>query len=267
MKKYIFCILFMILSACNENHSDLNGIFNSSNPGYLALGFTSTQSFNPNTEHGRIKTYRLTLASSALETPIIKYFDANTKEAAFEGFPDASHLSILIEALNANNVCVRRGRSDNITIKGGQTASALVTIANVPIFANVRDGAIVYNNRFVPKVFAPGAITFSVTDSFADRQAALADTATGETQFSISEGDETSVKIIYTETLEPGDHQLTAVDTDTEESSTVNITVRDGSEARALTTSAGGYVGTSANDNNHFVNNMIVYNNWQIQIE
>lgn len=208
------------------------------------MSLNETQEFNPNVSHGEIDRYKVTIMGATLIASIVKYYEAGTTAATFDGFADGTTLTILVEYINANGLTVRRGQSQTLTITAGQTITTALDINNVPIFANVRDGATVYNNRFAPEVFAPGAIEFQVSDFFNASESVLTDTDSGLATFSISEGDPTSTLSLNVPTLSAGDHELTVIDTDTGESSTITITVLQGSTQNGLVTTVGAYLGS-----------------------
>lgn len=263
MKKLLIIVSIILFTACGSS-SDVSGLFNSDNPGYLSLGFTQAQDFNPNADHGQISKYKLTISGSSLDTPIERYYPVGTKDVTFEGFPGGSTLRVKIEAINVNDICVRRGLSEDILIKGGQYVSSNITINNVPIFANVRDGATVYNNRFAPKVFAPGEITFQLSDLYNGSNSVIVDQITNESLFSISSDISYSVTNINAPTLSVGSHELEVEDPDTNESSNIKITVLDGTKQKGLPTTAGNYVGSLMNFNTDLANNFVMYHKWQI---
>ena len=263
MKIFKTLIIFITaagLIACSSTSTDVSSQFNSDNPGYLSLGFIQAQSYNPTIDHGLVTQYKLTITGSGIAEDIINYYPAGTEAVTFEGFPHGSTIRVTIEALNANGITVRRGYSEDITIIGGQSVSSDITVNNVPIFANVRDGATVYNNRFVPKVFAPGEIQFQISDLFNESQSVMTDQVSNLTQFSISTSDDDSIMPIYAGQLDTGTHSLTVQDNQTGEASTIEVTVLDGSNKKALTTTAGDYLGSLISPDNSFKNNLYIYN-------
>lgn len=260
MKRISLIGAILTLVACGSGGD--NGV-TSSNAGYLSLDFVAAQDFNPNADHGQVTKYKLTLTGSEIETPIEAYYPTDTKEVTFEGFPGGSTVRVMLEAINVNNLTVRRGRSNDILIKGGQNVGATVIVNNVPIFSNVRDGATVYNNRFVPKVFALGAITFQISDYFGDRNSVIVDQITGQSHFSISESSELSIISVQAPKLDEGVHELVVKDIETGESSAITVTVLDGSNQKGLPTTAGSYMGTLMSSSGSPATNMALYHSLQ----
>lgn len=255
----LILITFLILFTACGSGSTVN------NPGFLSLDFVPAQNFDPNADHGQVSKYKLTITGSALETDMETYYPVDTEAVTLEGFAGGSTIRVMIEAINVNDVCVRRGRSDDISIKGGQNVSASVTVNNVPIFANVRDGATVYNNRFVPKIFAPGAIDFQISDLFNESNSIIVDQISNESVFSISESSDLSILTINAPTLANGTHQLTVKDEDTDESSTIQVTVLDGTRQKGLLTTSGNYLGSLMSPANANEYNLATYFNWQVK--
>lgn len=225
----------------------------SQSQGLLFLGIQQQQNFNPNADHGQIEKYKLTISGSQLDQPIEKYYSKDEQEATIEGLPAGSQVRVELEAINSNDIVVRRGKSQSIHIIGGQNAQADLAINNVPIFANVRDGAIVYNNRFQPKIFAPGEINFQVSDTLDGHFSIIEDTVSDQTHFSISESVKDSVLTINAAEFSIGEHELMVKDPDTGEFSKIKVRVLEGQNQKALATSAGAYLGTPMSDQSHLV--------------
>jgi len=263
--KNIFCmiLIFIFSVSCGSQTKDLNSYFDSDNPGSIDLEIEEAHTFDPTIDHGKILNYKVTITGTPLTDPIIQYFPVDTEEATFEGFPHGSVIQVMVEALNTNNICVRRGRSEDITIIGGQTVTSILTIYNVPIFANVYDGAIVYNNRFSPKIFAPGQIPFELSDLFNGSTSSVEDQITHETLFSISADISDAILTINAPMFDLGIHELTVQDPTTSEASTVQISVLDGTKQKALTTTAGKYVGTLLSTEIANSSNFILYQQYQ----
>lgn len=240
---WVLLVLALGISITSCTGSTSNGL-PSSQTGFLSLSLNETQEFNPNVSHGDIDRYKVTITGSTLIAPIVKYYEAGTTSASFDDFADGTTLTVLIEYINVNGLTVRRGQSQTLTITAGQTTAASLDVNNVPVFANVRDGATVYNNRFVPEVFAPGAIEFQVSDFFNASESILSDVDSGLASFSINEDDATSTVSINVPELSAGDHELTVTDTDTGESSTITVTVLQGSTQNGVVTTAGAYLGS-----------------------
>ena len=163
----------------------------------------------------------------------------------------------MVEAINDNDSVVRRGTSQEIVIRGGEDNPANIAINNVPIFANVRDGATVNAGRFVPKVFAPG-ITFELSDTVLGETNLLQDVTTNEASFSVSV-DDASVKPIYIARLDAGEHQLTVRDPRSGESTSITMTVLDSQKHKVLPSTAGAYVGSPSSRGTESLSNMLLY--------
>lgn len=246
-------MLFLVLIACQE---DRGGV--TQNAGFLSLTINENQKFDPNAEHGQIKGYRVTVSGDALGTPLINYYPAGTATARFDGFAHGLTVEVTVEVINDNGTVVRRGRSGNMVIQGGRDNPATIAINNVPIFANVHNGAMVNAERFVPKIFAPGGINFELSDTFGDSTRMLQDEVTGEATFSVS-ADDDSVLPVYIPRLTAGEHSLSVRDPHSGESSSITVNVKDGGRKAVLTTTAGAYVGSLASRSTGSMSNLLFY--------
>ena len=211
--------------------------------GYLQLFLKAQQAFNPNIDHGVVQYYKVTITSENQSQPLVHYFRAGTEKAKFLGFPHGEVLQVTIDIINANGIVVRRGRSQEIVIQKGEVLPVEIFVNNVPIFANVKNGATVVHNRFLPKIFAPGEITFQLQDEFSDQVHLLQDEFTQDFSFSISPNIATSIRPIFIQSLEPGVHGLIVEDPETKEKTEIEIQVIEGTNRKVLPTTAGGYVG------------------------
>lgn len=211
--------------------------------GYAALSLHAAQDFNPNVVHGEISEYKVTIAGEALPSPLVRYYPAGTSEARLEGLPAGSFVTVTVEYLNVNGLVVRRGYSGNVAIRGGAVTPVEITLNNVPIFANVGDGAVVRSDRFVPTIFAPGEITVQISDEFNGEDSVLTDSVSGEASLSVSVDDSSSLLTFRPSTLSSGIHELTVQDLETGEASTITVTVLPANGAQELVTTAGGLTG------------------------
>lgn len=236
-RKIFFFFVFLTLSL-------FFGCGQKSTQGYLQLFLTANQEFNPNIDHGVVQYYKVTIVSQNQPQPLVQYFRAGTEKAEFLGFPHGDVLQVTIDIVNANGMVVRRGRSQEIVIQKGQILPVEIFVNNVPIFANVKNGATVIHNRFLPKIFAPGEITFQLEDEFSNQVYLLQDEFSQDFSFSISTDIPTSIRPIFIKTLEPGFHGLTVEDPATEERTEIEIQVVAGTNRKVLPTTAGAYVGS-----------------------
>jgi len=238
MKQFIhILILATLIVSCGSGSGK-------SNPGQLYLRFVENHEFNPNADHGRIEKFKVTITGDDLESSIVQTFPYGTDRVEFDNFAGGSTVQVLIEAINPNSYVIRRGRSEDIFIKGGQANEAIVSINNVPVYANVKDGSLVNANRFVPKIFAPGGLEFEMLDAFNGSENVLTDQVTNESVFSVSADTDSSVRTIYTPFFSEGSHQLMVQDTDTGEATTISLTVYQPDRRPVLHTTAGGFVGS-----------------------
>jgi hypothetical protein len=236
MKKILMVILMVWIASCSGKGATGSAM--------VSLSLRTAQSFNSTVVHGEITRYRVTVTGGNLSAPLVKYFDKTAKEARFDGFPLGTDVYVIVEYLNVNGVVVRRGRSEAVHIQKGNTTPVEITVNNVPIFANVKDGAIVANDRFVPKVFAPGGIPFQITDNFNGSANVMSDDTNALTTLSVSADESTSVMPFHVSLLTTGTHELSVKDPVTGESTTVKVIMVESDRKKALATTAGGNVGS-----------------------
>jgi hypothetical protein len=98
-------------------------------------------------------------------------------------------------------------------------------------------------DRFVPLIFAPGEITIQLMDEFNKNVSILADIVSGEASLSVSVSDVSSLLRFHVPSLPPGEHELTVMDTQMGESSTIALTVLPGESRPTLVTTSGGLTG------------------------
>lgn len=210
--------------------------------GNIRLVVSADRDFRTDINHGEAGEYRITVSGDSLESPIVRSFAAGTEEAQFDDLPAGANLTVALEVINVNGIVVRRGTSDNVMIRGGQVTPVSLTLRPVPIFANVRDGARIPANRFVPRLFYPGAGQVILSDSSTAGTRSLRNSLTDELSFSLSENQ--ALHPLYVGELAPGTHALEVRDAATGEASQVSVEILPPSERPVLPTSAGGYVGT-----------------------
>lgn len=219
----------------------------------LHLNMGETAKFNPNASHGKIEKFRLRVTGSDLPQQIEQIYPYGTESATIEGLPPDSDVIVTLEAINVNDIPVRRGESQNIKIISGTNTTAELNLNNIPIFSNVRNGAIVYNNRFAPKIFAPGEINFQLSQQVGSESTLMEDIIENSTNFSIGKDITSSVMTVHTGELELGSHKLTVRDPDTEEASTIEIKVLDGKHKKGLATTAGAHLGSPIGLQSNFI--------------
>lgn len=215
--------------------------------GTVSLKVRYAQSFDPNAVNAEVVEYRVTVFSDSLPLPVLKVFPAGTPSATFTGFAGGAEVNVLVEYVNGDGAVIRRGRSAPVVIRAGTDTPVVVTVNNVPIFTNVKDGATVVGSRFVPRVFAPG-ISFEIEDGFNGAVSLLPDVIDGALSFSVGEGNVTQVLPVRVPPLSVGDHVLTVRDPGTGEATSVRVRAVERSGKRALTTTAGGYAGSILGD-------------------
>lgn len=250
MKRQMFFLMAVFLiSACGNRGGGAGGV---------SLRVRYGQSSDSSGTYGVVASYRVTISSNDMTVLILREFPADTDSARFDGFSEGASLHVLVEAVNADGLTIRRGRAGPVVIRAGSDVPADVLVNNVPVFTNVKDGATVLSTRFVPRVFAPG-IAFEIEDHFGDNRETLPDAVSGEVSFSLADGTTESVLAVRIPALAAGVHVLTVRDPVTGESSCVEIRIVNRPGMPVLTTTAGGYAGPFSSDGRAAAFNLAEY--------
>lgn len=239
----LFNLAIMLLMTTVLTHCRTDRVIGG-DTGFLALEITPAEPFNPVARHGEITRYKVTVATAGLPTPVVRYYGNDETEAEIDGLPAGSLAIVTVEYLNVNELTVRRGISPEIPIVGGEFAEAKIVVNNVPIFANVRDGAIIPANMFRPFVFAPEGMEIVLSDETGGVSRSVADVATEISVFTAPQAPQEELVGINMGLLLPGEHRLTVSSLTTGESSSVSVTIVNSVAASVLPTTAGDYFGT-----------------------
>lgn len=259
MKRDLLMIfLLMCILSCQEKnlHSDEKG--------FVSLTIHYEEKFNPNISHGEIREYRVLIKNKTSNQSHEYSVAADQNELVLEDYPHGDVLDIQVEYLNQNQIVVRRGYAKDIEIQGGQYTTAVLDVYNVPIFANVKDGAVVVADRFVPQIFAPGEIEFEVLNIYQGQTKKLKDQSTQESSFSVS-ANESSLRYLSIDPLPYGKQELIVTSLQTGESSKIQIFVVKRRSNKPLLTTSGGYTGVLTGGEIHKSLHMVNYHRILIQ--
>ena len=235
-----FLFLILALSACGHQTGDPQKA-----PGGLSgavkATVTGSKSFNPNISHGDIKSYKVTVTSGDMETPIEAFFDGSAGSGVVENVPAGRDRIVKVEAINSNEKIIRAGEETGLVIVAGETAEAQIEMESVPVFANLNDGNAIPNTRFIARVFSDPADSVTIEDEFEGVSLPLfdlnlnddelrPDMSNGEARFSPAP-------------LPAGEHRLTVKNVRTGRSSTVTVRLTDGTKLRPAPLYSGGTAG------------------------
>lgn len=241
MKYVLVSILLMAIMSCGSQGGHQN-------VGYLGLTFQEEQEFDPNLDHGRIDNFKIIIQGDTLNADIVKYYSGSTKSIQLDGLEANSKINITVEAINENGFVIRRGYAENIEITANAVSEAVVSIFNVPIFTNIKPEGYINLNRFVPRVFAPGEITFQISDTFGAATTSLSDQVTENVTMSISEEQfPNQMAPVYISKLQAGEHGFQIRDPDTGESTEINFIGYQPPATQGLVTTSGAYLGLMMN--------------------
>lgn len=211
--------------------------------GNFSLRMVAVPQFQTAIDHGQLREYRITILAGEGSTPIVRYFPAGTAEARFDSFAAGSMLDITAEVINVNGQVIRRGRVEDLKIEGGRIVPVDMSVNPVPIFANLREGARVPQNRFLPRVFVAGSTELELWDHTDSGVRQLVNALTAEPSFSLSDSAEPHVAALSVGILPTGQHELSLRDARSGESSQVSIEILPPVRKQILPSTAGGFVG------------------------
>lgn len=237
IRQVAFGLATLCLMSCQQGQKD--GV----ESGNFQIRMVSTQQFETTIDHGQVREYRITITADDGTAPIVHYFLAGTTEAQFDSFASGATLNITAEVINVNGQVIRRGQVRDLHIVGGQIIPVDMLVRTVPIFANLRDGARVPQNRLLPKIFVAAATELELWDNAESGSRQLVNALTDEPSFSLSLSEEPHVAPLAIGSLPPGQHELSVRDVKSGESSQVSIEILPPVQNQVLPTTAGGLVG------------------------
>ncbi|MBF0106345.1 MAG: hypothetical protein HQM16_13590 [Deltaproteobacteria bacterium] len=201
--------------------------------------------FDPDIDHGQIDKFKITISGDGFKTPRVSYFPSDVSTIEINDLPTGEDVSVKAEAINYNGYTIKRGVSEPVTIVGGKTATAQITVHHVPIFANVKDGATIKLERFIPKIFATGEMDVELTDAVGTGEPlVLEDIVSGAINFSVSPATGAVVKPVFIQALSRGLHTLTVIDRETHEKTQIAVNAINASTNKPLITTSGAYLGS-----------------------
>jgi hypothetical protein len=197
----------------------------------MKLVVKGSKSFNPNINHGKIVTYRVTISGEGIDQSIVAEFDGTATEGVIEGIPTGGGRQIVVEAINPNDAIIRQGEKGDVTVEGGRVAEVEVTLESVPIFTNIADGNSLDNTRLIFQIFSdPQNPVVVVEDATSAEASALADVSTQTTEINL---DVSTGLGKLAPVLQPaGQHKYTVRNINTGRSSTVTVGLMDGTKRK-----------------------------------
>lgn len=171
----------------------------------------------------KVSRFVVTVTGDDMEEPVVINLNADTSGTNLDEIPEGAERIFLVEALNAEDVVVRRKMITGITIDKDQAETIVVSLNTVPLFTNVRDGnRIIVNRLKLLGVGEPGG-SLEIMDGEEGSTGVLMDVSVGESVItpSLSVGDFN----FQPPELALGMHTLTLRDLDTNEQSQVTIRI------------------------------------------
>lgn len=119
----------------------------------------------PRVEHplAQVQQFRV-VVTTADGTEYVREVDADATAAEFPELPADAEITVTVEGRNADAQAVERGHA-TARIRGGESTDVDLMLQQVPIFTNVRDGAVVAASQLRPEVLAAPGGTVRITPS------------------------------------------------------------------------------------------------------
>lgn len=226
----MFVIVLFLLASCGGGATSSDPSTCTGACGVVKLVVNGSQSFNPNIEHGRIVTYRVTISGDGIDSPITAEFDGTATEGVINGIPTGGGRQLVVEAVNPNSAIIRQGEKSDVKVEGGKTAEVEVTLESVPIFTNLADGNDLDNTRLAFQIFSDPANPVVVEDVTSDAPSALADVSTQAAE--INPDTSTGFGKLAPVLQSTGQHKYTVRNVNTGRYSTVVVNLMDGTKRK-----------------------------------
>ncbi len=164
---------FMLLAACTkQEHVDLFlNIENALAPaGLVAEELPLRQ---------QVKKFRVYVTGSGISVPILLEATPDGAGISLKDIPEGDQRTLLVEALNNENMVVRRKEIKNITIDKQKLEPITVSLNTVPIFLNLRNGNRVIVTRLMMQGSGEPNHQIEVQDASFNQSLVLKDNQTG----------------------------------------------------------------------------------------
>jgi len=224
-------LIIFLLASCGSADMD-SGV---DGAGILAIRVEGADVFSPNIEHGRVDKFRVTVRGEGIDEDIVAEFSSDAEEGVVEGVPTGDGREVIVEAVNSNDAVIRAGEAMDVNVGGGVT-DVSIDLESVPIFANLKDGAVVRNSRFVMRIFSDPSHPVAVEEISGEGNFSLVDAATSLPE--IHTNDATWLGSFSPRVLPVGEYQFVVRDLSNERSSTINVRLLDGERMQPATFAA-----------------------------
>jgi hypothetical protein len=197
-------------------------------------------SFNPDIEHGKIESYRVVVKASGMGD-VEAGLPGDAKTGVIEGVPVGGGRGVFVEAINKNGIAIYAGEEMGVKVGGG-TTEVHVDMEQVPIFANVSNGAVVHNTRLVFRIFADPSSPVDVVGERGGESFSLSDSVDA----GIYADESTWLANISPPLLDPGAWRFTCRNSANGRSSSIDVRLVDGRSAVPAPVYASSYVDARA---------------------
>jgi len=216
---FLFLFLFLISCGGGGGPTEISFSENAGDVGYIQLNVSGSESVIAS-EVAQIEQYKIVFSGDDFETKE-QLLTSDAAGVTIQGIPIGTGRRVEIFALNSKEQVVRKGVLENIDISGGPNRFD-ITLQSIPVVLNVADGDFLSNRRLSFKVFSdPGhAVAVETEQPLSDILTSLNYAPTNE------EG----LARFYPGVLAPGAHTFTIQDLETGFTTTLSLTLWDGSQ-------------------------------------
>lgn len=236
-------VLFVVagIAGCADGHRVTLSECSDGSCGDVRLVVYGSKSPAALSPHGKVKVYRVSITGPGLEGRLMADFPGDADEGVIENIPAGDDRLIVVQALNGQDLKIREGETDGVRIPGGSMAEVDVVLEAVPIFVNLRDGAIIENTRLIFQIYSESSVPAVIEDVFDEASRVLADASTNVPEISVDRA--TGLGRMAPSVLDPGTHTFTVSDAATGRSNVVSVRLLDGSTRKPAPLLAGSDVG------------------------
>lgn len=175
-----------------------------------------------------VTKFKVTIAGEGIDPPITVTADASATQIEVLEIPKGPGRIILIEAYNGEGMVIRRRQLTGVTIKGGVVTPIKTSLNTIPLILNLKSGNIVLVKNFKIVGFGEPAGSLSVDAQSSNQSVSMNQSVEGFNLIvspSVSDGLFEFDPPVFL----MGQQTITLTDEATGESSSVSVTVIDGS--------------------------------------
>ena len=137
-----------------------------------------------------VTSFRVVISGDGIVPPIEVFFPGDSSSGIIKGIPKGRNRKVLIEALNAGGIAVRRREVDNVEISGGGDPTPVeASLLSVPVLTSPSNNALVVPGQLVFHGYAEPAGTLEIMETTDNASVVLYDVSTAADMVSPSLSD------------------------------------------------------------------------------